>query len=162
MPRSPSHTWAPLGTSGASGATGYPQNREVVARVGIHQRVSLKKFTDDIRRWVEEDRSDEWIASALGTSPSSVQSFRSRNAIYRSHATTSTLHDPKDYSSYEGVLEPEGPGIWFDPEVGNDPRWQKCWKSTERVQLRLTPTRIILLRLGCIAEFLNGFEYLIQ
>src|SRR5215204_2508501 len=145
--RSPSRSWAPLGTSGASGATGYPQNREGVARVGINKRVSLRKFTDDIRRWVEKDRSDEWIASALGTSPSSVQSFRSRNAIYR-RQTTSTLHDPQDYSSYEGVLEPEGPGIWFDPEIGKDPRWHKRWKSTERVELRLTPTRIVFLRRG--------------
>jgi hypothetical protein len=86
--------------------------------VGINQRVSLRKFIDDIRRWVEEDRSDEWIASALGTSPSSVQSFRSRNAIYR-RTTTSTLYDPQDFSSYEGVLEPEGPGVWFDPEISN-------------------------------------------
>jgi hypothetical protein len=115
--------------------------------VGINQRVSLRKFIDDIRRWVDEDRSDEWIASALGTSPPSVQSFRSRNAIYRRGAA-STRHDPQDYSSYEGVLEPEGPGVWFDPEVGNDPRWQKRWKSTERVELRLTPTRIVFLRRG--------------
>src|SRR5688500_7101102 len=115
--------------------------------MAIKQRVSLGKFIDDIRRWVEEDRSDDWIASALGTSPSSVQSFRSRNAIYR-RGGGSTLHDPKDYSSYEGVLEAEGPGVWFDPEVGNDPRWQKRWKSTERVELRLRPTRIGLLRRG--------------
>jgi hypothetical protein len=115
--------------------------------VGINQRVSLRKFIDDIRRWVEEDRSDEWIASALGTSPSSVQSFRSRNAIYR-RTGGSTLHDPKDYSSYEGVLEPEGPGVWFDPEISNDPRWQKRWKSIERVELRLTPTRMVLVRRG--------------
>jgi len=113
--------------------------------VGINQRVSLRKFIDDIRRWVEVGRTDEWIASALGTSPSSVQSFRSRNAIYRRGAT-STLHDPKDFSSYEGVLEPEGPGVWFDPEIGHDPRWQESWKSTERVELGLTPIRIILLR----------------
>jgi hypothetical protein len=118
-----------------------------VVRVGINQRVSLRKFIDDIRRWVEEGRSDDWIASALGTSPSSVQSFRSRNAIYR-RGTTSTLHEPKEFSSYEGVLEPEGPGVWFDPEIGSDPRWQERWKSTERVELRLTPTRIILLRRG--------------
>ena len=116
--------------------------------MGINQRVSLRKFIDDIRRWVEEDRSDEWIASALGTSPSSVQSFRSRNAIYRRTTRTSTLYDPKDYSSYEGVLESEGPGIWFDPEIGNDPRWQKRWNSIERVELRLTPTRIVFLRRG--------------
>jgi len=115
--------------------------------VGINQRVSLRKFIDDIRRWVEEDRSDEWIASALGTSPSSVQSFRSRNAIYR-RTTTSPLYEPQDFSSYEGVLEPEGPGVWFDPEISNDPRWHKRWKSTARVELRLTPTRIVLLRRG--------------
>ena len=113
--------------------------------MGINQRVSLRKFIDDIHRWVEEGRSDEWIASALGTSASSVQSFRSRNAIYR-RAVTSTLHDPQEYSLYEGVLEPGGPGIWFDPEVGNDPHWQKRWKGTERVELRLTPARIVLLR----------------
>ena len=116
--------------------------------MGIYKRVSLRKFIDDIRRWVDEGKSDDWIASALGTSPSSVQTFRSRNAIHRRHATTSTLHDPKDYSSYEGVLEPEGPGIWFDPEISSDPRWQKRWNSTERVELRLTPTRIVLLRRG--------------
>jgi antibiotic biosynthesis monooxygenase (ABM) superfamily enzyme len=74
-----------------------------------------------------------------------VQSFRSRNAIYR-RGGGSTLHDPQDYSSYEGVLEPEGLSVWFDPEVGSDPRWQKRWKSTERVELRLTPTRIVFLR----------------
>ena len=73
--------------------------------------------------------------------------FRSRNAIYR-RTTTSTLYGPQDFSSYEGVLEPEGPGVWFDPEISNDPRWQKCWKSTERVELRLTPTRIVFLRRG--------------
>ena len=120
---------------------------EAVARVGINQRVSLRKFVEDIRRWVDEGRSDEWIASALGTSPSSVQSFRSRNAIYRRGAG-SVLQDPQDYSSYEGVLEPVGPGVWFDPEVRDDPRWQKRWAGTQRVELRLTQTRIVLVRRG--------------
>jgi hypothetical protein len=115
--------------------------------VGINQRVSLRKFTDDIRRWVDQGRSDDWIASALGSSPKSVQTFRSRNAIYRRGAT-STLYEPKEFSSYEGVLDSEGPGVWFDPDIGSDPRWHKSWKSTERVELRLTPTRIVLLRRG--------------
>jgi hypothetical protein len=115
--------------------------------MGTSQRVSLRKFVDDIRRWVDEGRSDDWIATALGTSPSSVQSFRSRNAIYRRGAG-STLHEPQEYSSYEGVIEPEGPGIWFDPTVGDDPRWQMRWSTAERVELHLTPTRIVLLRRG--------------
>ena len=121
--------------------------RKVARVVGINQRISLRKFTDDIRRWVDEGRSDDWIASALGTSAPSVQSFRSRNAIYRRRAT-STLDDPREFSSYEGVLEPEGPGVWFDPEIGSDARWQERWSGTERVELRLTPSRIVLLRRG--------------
>ena len=99
--------------------------------MGINQRVSLRKFVGDIRRWVDEGRSDEWIASALGTSPSSVQSFRSRNAIYRRNAG-SVLQDPQDYSSYEGVLEPAGPGVSFDPGVGDAPRWQMGGNPTDR------------------------------
>ena len=125
--------------------------------MGINQRVSLRKFVDDIRRWVDEGRSDEWIASALGTSPSSVQSFRSRNSIYR-RGVGSTLHEPREYSSYEGVIEPSGPGIWFDPAVGDDGRWQKRWGTTQRVELRLTPTRIVLLRRGGARSQLRRLE----
>ena len=115
--------------------------------MGINQRVSLRKFVEDIRRWVEEGRSDEWIASALGTSPSSVQSFRSRNGIHR-RGMVSTLHEPRDYTAYEGVIEPDGPGVWFDPSVGEDERWNKRWSAVDRVELRVTPTKIVLLRRG--------------
>jgi hypothetical protein len=44
------------------------------------------------------------------------------------------------------VLKPDDPGVWFDPEISNDPHWQKRWSSAERVELRITPTRIVLLR----------------
>jgi hypothetical protein len=58
--------------------------------VRINKRVSLRKFTDDISRWVDEGRTDDWIASA--------------------------------------------------------PSWQKRWSATDRVELRPTPSRIVLLR----------------
>lgn len=113
--------------------------------MGINQRVSLRKFTDDIRRWVDEGRSDEWIASALGTSPSSVQSFRSRNSIYRrDHG--SVLYHPKDYSTFEGALEHEEPGAWFDPSVADDPHWNGRWRDTKKVELRITPSKIVVIR----------------
>lgn len=118
--------------------------------MGINQRISLRRFTDDIRRWVEEGRSDEWIASALGTTPSSVQSFRSRNAIYRKHAPDhlpEALAEPGDYGLYEGVVETgERTGLWFDPAVGDDPRWRKSWEPAARVELHLLPTKIVLVR----------------
>lgn len=114
--------------------------------MGINQRVSLRKFIEDIRRWVEEGRSDEWIASALGTSSSSVQSFRSRNGIYR-RSLGSPLQDPSDYSSYEGVVESEGPGVWFDPEIGEDEFWRGRWRETEKVELHVTQNKIYILRL---------------
>src|SRR4028119_1914634 len=103
--------------------------RSVVTGVGINQRVSLRKFVEDVRRWVDEGRSDEWIASALGTSSSSVQSFRSRNGIYRkSHDLE--VEDTSDYEAYEGVLDTGGgpedsPGAWFDPCISDGPRRQR-------------------------------------
>ena len=120
--------------------------------MGINQRVSLRKFKDDIKRWVDEGRRDEWIASALGTSSSSVQSFRSRNSIYRKDPGAA-LADPTDYEAYEGVLEPDGgpggcPGAWFDPAVEDDPRWQGRWSRIGRVEIRLSPTKIVLIGRG--------------
>ncbi|MGF1471670.1 MAG: hypothetical protein ACFB50_08025 [Rubrobacteraceae bacterium] len=113
--------------------------------MGINQRVSLRKFTEDIRRWVDEGRSDDWIASALGTSPSSVQSFRSRNAIYR-RDQGSILYSPKEYAAFEGAIEMAEPGVWFDPSIEEDPRWRNGWNDTEKVEIRLTPSKIILIR----------------
>src|SRR5215208_3025675 len=43
------------------------------------KRIALKPHMDRIREWVETGKTDDWIADALGTSASSVQSFRSRN-----------------------------------------------------------------------------------
>jgi hypothetical protein len=120
--------------------------------MGINQRVSLRKFVDDVRRWVDEGRNDEWIASALGTSSSSVQSFRSRNGIYRKNPGAA-LDEPGDYESYEGALErnggPDGgPGVWFDPAVADDPRWRGRWSQVGKVEIRLSPTKIVLVRHG--------------
>ncbi len=125
---------------------------EAVAVMGINQRIPLRKFAGDIRRWVDEGRGDDWIASALGTSSSSVQSFRSRNSIYRkSHEVE--IEDLTDYESYEGVLDtdsgPEGsPGAWFDPCISDGPRWQSRWGAVDTVEVRVSPTRIVLVPRG--------------
>lgn len=47
------------------------------------RRVALKPHAEKIRRWVDEGHDDDWIAQELNTTSSSVQSFRSRNSIYR-------------------------------------------------------------------------------
>jgi DNA-binding CsgD family transcriptional regulator len=119
------------------------------AAVGINQRVSLRKFADDVKRWVDEGRSDDWIASALGTSSSSVQSFRSRNGIYRKNPGAA-LAEPVDYEAYEGVVECDAspPGAWFDPAVADDPRWQRHWNRIGRVEVRLSPTKIVIVGRG--------------
>ncbi len=121
--------------------------------MGINQRVSLRKFIDDIRRWVGESKSDEWIASALGTTPSSVQSFRSRNGIYRKEAGYSLdekFRKPEEYETFEGVVElRDGKlGIWFDPATGDDPRWKEVWDAVDDIEVHLTPTEIVLIRRG--------------
>jgi hypothetical protein len=125
---------------------------EAAAVMGINQRISLRKFVGDIRRWVDEGRSDEWVASALGTSSSSVQSFRSRNGIYRKSQDVE-IEDPTEYETYEGVLDTEGgpgnsPGAWFDPSISDDPRWQSRWGLVGRVEVRVSPTKIVLVAHG--------------
>ena len=50
------------------------------------KRIALKPHMDRIREWVETGKTDDWIADALGTSASSVQSFRSRNDISGANA----------------------------------------------------------------------------
>ncbi|HVF01008.1 MAG TPA: hypothetical protein VNA27_06675 [Rubrobacteraceae bacterium] len=133
---------------------------EAVAGMGINQRIPLRKFVRDIRRWVDEGRSDEWIASALGTSSSSVQSFRSRNGIYRkSHDLE--VEDTTDYEAYEGVLDTGGgpedsPGAWFDPCISDGPRWQSRWGAVDRVEVHMSPTRIVLFPRSIDRNSTNG------
>ena len=122
----------------------------------INRRVALKAHESEIRRWVEEGKSDEWIASALGTSPSSIQSFRSRRTIHRrpTRAAKKFLPKVEDYRSYEGVLEKVGGGgrrsrrprlaIWFDPAIQDDPAYQQHWREARKVEVHLREGRIYL------------------
>src|SRR3712207_3013877 len=95
------------------------------------KRIALKPHMEQIREWVEAGKTDDWIAGALGTSASSVQSFRSRNDIYRRERG---LREPE--SVFEGVLdhsEREGWGLWLDPSVAEDPIWKEHWSGVEAV-----------------------------
>ncbi len=114
------------------------------------KRVSLKKSIEDVRRWAAEGKDDEWIARALGSTASSVQSFRSRNGIphYKrsTEATFASLGLDTGGEKYEGVVE-ERDGryaIWFDPSVLDSLPYE-AWKSLENVEVRVSPERIVLL-----------------
>jgi cold shock CspA family protein len=106
------------------------------------KRIALKPHIERIREWVDEGKTDEWIADALGTSASSVQSFRSRNDIYRRDRAT---HEP--VSVFEGVLdhgEQDGWGMWFDPAVADDPIWKEHWAGVESVVVKVAEDSIVL------------------
>lgn len=106
------------------------------------KRIALKPHIDQIREWVDEGKADEWIADALGTSASSVQSFRSRNDIYRRERGN---REPE--SVFEGVLdhgEREGWGMWFDPSISDDPIWQEHWSGVEAVVVKVAEDSIVL------------------
>ena len=114
------------------------------------KRVSLKKSVEDVRRWAAEGKDDEWIASALGSTASSVQSFRSRNGIphYKrsTEATFASLGLDTPAEKYEGVVE-ERDGryaIWFDPSILDSLPYE-AWKRLENVEVRVSPERIVLL-----------------
>ncbi|QIN85106.1 hypothetical protein GBA63_09215 [Rubrobacter tropicus] len=97
---------------------------------------------DRIREWVEAGKTDDWIADALGTSASSVQSFRSRNDIYRRE------RGPREPEVlFEGVLdhgENDGWGLWLDPAVAEDPIWKEHWADVEAVVVKVAEDSIVL------------------
>lgn len=106
------------------------------------KRIALKPHMSEIREWVDEGKSDEWIADALGTSASSVQSFRSRNDIYRRERGRG---EPE--SIFEGVLdhgERDGWGMWFDPSISEDPIWKEHWSDVESVVVKVAEDSIVL------------------
>jgi cold shock CspA family protein len=106
------------------------------------KRIALKPHMEQIREWVEEGKTDDWIADALGTSASSVQSFRSRNDIYRRE------RGPREPESiFEGVLdhgERDGWGLWLDPAIAEDPIWKEHWASVEAVTVKVAEDSIVL------------------
>ena len=106
------------------------------------KRIALKPHMKQIREWVDQGKSDEWIADALGTSSSSVQSFRSRNDIYRRERGSS---EPE--AVFEGVLdhgERDGWGMWFDPQIAEDPIWLENWTNVEAVVVKVAEDSIVL------------------
>ncbi len=106
------------------------------------KRIALKPHMEQIREWVEAGKTDDWIADALGTSASSVQSFRSRNDIYRRERGPS---EPE--SVFEGVLdhgERDGWGLWLDPAVAEDPIWKEHWAGVEAVTVKVAEDSIVL------------------
>ena len=106
------------------------------------KRIALKPHMDRIREWVEAGKTDDWIADALGTSASSVQSFRSRNDIYRRE------RGPREPETvFEGVLdhgERDGWGLWLDPSIAEDPIWKEHWARVEAVVVKVAEDSIVL------------------
>ena len=106
------------------------------------KRIALKPHMEEIREWVEAGKTDDWIADALGTSASSVQSFRSRNDIYRRERGP---REPE--KAFEGVLdhgEREGWGLWLDPAVAEDPIWKEHWATVDAVIVKVAEDSIVL------------------
>ena len=108
------------------------------------RRVALKPHALKIRRWVDEGRSDDWIAQELNTTPSSVQSFRSRNSIYR--------RDPirrGQLSEHPVILEEVEDGIVLKTDARNSEVFDREWRhylhgSPKDLQVIVTQDRIYL------------------
>jgi cold shock CspA family protein len=118
------------------------KKEQISSMAETKKRIALKPHMEKIRAWVDEGRTDDWIADALGTSASSVQSFRSRNDIYRRERGRL---EPERV--FEGVLdhgEREGYGMWFDPSVAEDPVWREHWARVKAVVVKVGEDSIVL------------------
>ena len=109
-----------------------------------NRRVALKPHLVKIRHWVDEGRGDEWIARELNTTPSSVQSFRSRNSIYR--------RDPVRrgrLSEHPVVLDENESGIVLVTDARDSDIFANEWRdylrrNPEDLQIVITQDRIYI------------------
>ena len=111
------------------------------------KRIALKPHMAQIREWVQGGKTDDWIADALGTSASSVQSFRSRNDIYRREQRSPHDAPREPESVFECVLdhgERDGWGLWLDPSVAEDPIWKEHWAGVDAVVVKVAEDSIVL------------------
>ena len=109
-----------------------------------NRRVALKPHAAKIRRWVDEGRGDDWIARELNTTPSSVQSFRSRNSIYR--------RDPVRrgrLSEHPVVLDENEAGVLLITDAHDSEVFANQWRAylrrdPEDLRIVVTQDRIYL------------------
>lgn len=113
------------------------------------KRTPLRKYEEQISRWAAEGKDDEWIAATLGSSASSIQSFRSRHGIPHYKRRSVAPEEGKRSSSvpytFEGVLErmrdEDGKDrwvVWFDPAIADADTYQP-WLT--RTHVRVVPDR---------------------
>ena len=123
--------------------------------MAIRRRISLRGHEGSIRRWASEGKTDAWIAHALGTSPASIQSFRSRRRI-PTEAGRGRRSGPRPLPGidtdgagprYEGVIEREAGGrvgLWVDLAVSEEAVYRGCWAARGKVAVLISRSRIVI------------------
>ncbi|CAN5910900.1 hypothetical protein BH23ACT11_BH23ACT11_07560 [soil metagenome] len=109
-----------------------------------NRRVALKPHAARIRGWVDEGRGDDWIAQELNTTSSSVQSFRSRNSIYR--------RDPirrGNLSEHPVSMEENDEGLLLKSDGRKSELFDREWRRyvgrpEAKLQMIITDDRIYL------------------
>jgi hypothetical protein len=127
--------------------------------VAIRRRISLRGHEQSIRWWVSEGKDDAWIAHALGISPGSIQSFRSRRRI-PTEARRGRRSGPRPLPGidtdgagprHEGVVErgTDGRvGQWMDPAVAEEAVYRERWAARGKIAVLISGGRIIVTAVG--------------
>ena len=66
------------------------------------QKATLKPYLEEIRQWVEQGRTDVWIAHTLNSTPASISGFRSSHGILRRDIASEARSAPP-------VIPPDAP-----------------------------------------------------
>ena len=66
------------------------------------QKATLKPYLEEIRQWVEQGRTDVWIAHTLNSTPASISAFRSSHGILRRDIASEARSAPP-------VIPPDAP-----------------------------------------------------
>ncbi len=136
---------------------------------------SLRPHLNQIRSWVQQGRTNAWIAHQLDVTGDDIESFKRENglaegeAVETPAATTGEVDlRAEDDAAVAAVLEKEaeeaalrenifegsfdhgdeGYGLWLDPGVQENKIYAENWAGHRSIEVTISGDQIVITRIG--------------
>lgn len=134
---------------------------------------TIEQKLEQIEEWLEQGRTDAWIAHQLSITGEELASFKVAHGLAEaeepeaepqvegdvlvSDGEKSAEEDvAADVDAAEAALDPqiyeatfdhgvrEGYGLWLDPEIVKDPTYKEHWAGKKAVKVSFKPDEIVI------------------
>ena len=141
-------------------------------------RKSLKPHLNQIRTWVQQGRTDAWIAHQLEVTGDEITAFKRSNGLApaedgaadltvdmraeddekvaaaieeeQREAAQEAVRLASEAVELEGTFDhgEEGYGLWLDPSVADDATYAEHWSGHRAIEVTVEADQIVIRRVG--------------